>query len=364
MENITAVAEQRAATVPDDLGSTGEGKVVAMTMHIRKGVPVGLRDRLHELTGAEAKVLLCHILHSNKTDESYLSAETLSAETGLNRDTVYGAHSSLQRKGWLLKTGEHDNKGRWKVPVFKLVWNPDGETPSRENIPTAMSENIQTVMPEKTETVKSPAEVSSALLKKATSEGARDEADLRSTAAAAVATTEIYREEKPGKQKSEQAQKMEVLSGMTEHEKKILVIVSKALDTGVNPDSARRIAAVVTPGEADLFAEWLPKVNWLLKKSAGRPDWLADRLESANKHCAIDQFRRFCAGRERYEAMADAHAPTEGLSCNECECTNFPTFDDLREHYEMFHGDKVVPGAYLEGEVDLDEVERLLNEAR
>src|SRR5208282_4447687 len=238
------------------------------------------------------------------------------------------------------------------------------ETPTPFFPDTAMSENTDSVMSESTESVFSRQEGSSALRKSAGPEGAAAEAAQRSVGSDTTPATDTQEKPTDREAKSEDDLKREALSKMTLHEQKLLVAASKALGSPVTPEAGRRIAACVEEHEADLFAEWLPKVKWLLEKSGGRPDWLADRLESDSPRSAMRQFRAWAAkqGAERpswRSPMTEFAEAFMGMAeepmrnCDECECTGFPTLASLREHYAGFHPGKATPGAYLDGEVDL-----------
>ncbi|MGH9634649.1 MAG: hypothetical protein ACRD72_07435 [Candidatus Angelobacter sp.] len=65
-------------------------------------LPVSIRDRLSELSGAELKVWLCYSSHANTDGVAWPGRELLRKETGLSFDTLSAARASLARKRWLL----------------------------------------------------------------------------------------------------------------------------------------------------------------------------------------------------------------------------------------------------------------------
>jgi hypothetical protein len=101
-------------------------------------VPHELRNHLHELTGSQLKVWLCHLLHEDKNHISFPSVPLIAKETGLDADTVGDAHKFLRENGWLKTVGSRDAKtGKFAVPVATCaipvgVKDRDGKKPSRE----------------------------------------------------------------------------------------------------------------------------------------------------------------------------------------------------------------------------------------
>ena len=63
-------------------------------------VMVAMRDRLHELSGSQAKVLLCIALHWDG-ETSWPSLACMQRETGLYRDTIMEVIKSLEAGGWI-----------------------------------------------------------------------------------------------------------------------------------------------------------------------------------------------------------------------------------------------------------------------
>src|SRR5262249_43285274 len=106
-------------------------------------LPVSIRDRLGELSGAELKVWLCYAAHANADGIAWPGRELLRRETGLSFDTLSAARASLGRKQWLLRVegGRNSRPGTGKfgsprfnptIPPVTTV-NRDEEKPPRQN---------------------------------------------------------------------------------------------------------------------------------------------------------------------------------------------------------------------------------------
>jgi hypothetical protein len=107
-------------------------------------LPVSIRDRLSELSGAELKVWLCYRSHANATGVAWPGRELLHEETGLSHDTISSARAGLGRKRWLIPAqadrNSRPNSGKFGSPRFSPVipeakavtdGNRDGKAPSR-----------------------------------------------------------------------------------------------------------------------------------------------------------------------------------------------------------------------------------------
>jgi hypothetical protein len=96
----------------------------------------GLRNHLHELTGSQLKVWLCHRLHEDKNATAFPSIHTIAKETGLDPTTVGTAHTWLRANGWL-KTLSYRSaeSGRFAVPVARCTypWLKQETPPSMGN---------------------------------------------------------------------------------------------------------------------------------------------------------------------------------------------------------------------------------------
>ena len=114
-------------------------------------VPHELRNHLHELTGSQLKVWLCHLLHEDKNHTSFPSVPLIAKETGLDADTVGDAHKWLRENGWLKTVGSRDSKtGKFAVPVGTCaipvgVKTRDGVLPSRYKTVTVPTVDGSTV---------------------------------------------------------------------------------------------------------------------------------------------------------------------------------------------------------------------------
>jgi hypothetical protein len=64
------------------------------------------RRGLLKLPGSALKLWLCHWMHENSADESYLSVARAMEETGLSRNTVETWRAWLREEGWLARTGD------------------------------------------------------------------------------------------------------------------------------------------------------------------------------------------------------------------------------------------------------------------
>jgi hypothetical protein len=104
-------------------------------------LPVGIRDSLSTLSGAELKVWICYMSHANKDGIAWPGRDLLCDETGLSPETVSSARSGLKRKLWLIPVHDGRNSfagnGKFGSPRFKPVvpdgLNRDGNLPSHEN---------------------------------------------------------------------------------------------------------------------------------------------------------------------------------------------------------------------------------------
>jgi len=63
-------------------------------------IMVGLRDRLHELPGAQLPCLLAIALHWDG-EQSWPSIRKIARETGLSKTTIYQALQSLEKNHWI-----------------------------------------------------------------------------------------------------------------------------------------------------------------------------------------------------------------------------------------------------------------------
>src|ERR1700733_15226968 len=112
-------------------------------------VPHELKNHLHELSGSQLKVWLCHLLHENENKQSWPSLYKLSKETGLHQDIVIKARKWLREQGWLKTVTYRDSKtGRFAVPVEECAspWlnSPTDKTSERGNIGTVKHRNGET----------------------------------------------------------------------------------------------------------------------------------------------------------------------------------------------------------------------------
>jgi hypothetical protein len=81
-----------------------------------------VRGHLHEVTGNEFMVWMCHRLHEGVGTTSYPSLGTLSKETGLHPNTISAIHTNLKTKGWLRTVDQKPStKGRFSVPVVQCI---------------------------------------------------------------------------------------------------------------------------------------------------------------------------------------------------------------------------------------------------
>jgi hypothetical protein len=99
-------------------------------------LPVSIRDRLSELSGAELKVWLCYRSHANTLGDAWPGRDLLCTETGLSHDTISAARMSLVRKQWLMPVESGRNSirstGKFGSPRFTPVI-PDSYELSRDD---------------------------------------------------------------------------------------------------------------------------------------------------------------------------------------------------------------------------------------
>ncbi len=89
-----------------------------------------------------------------------------------------------------------------------------------------------------------------------------------------------------------------------------------------------------------LFSEYLPKCKWLMKKTQGNVKWLADRFESKDDRCLLNQYRDFIAGRKRFQGAKEdppEEAPRSTYPCGYCIFT-FSDEAQVTEHRYNMHG--------------------------
>jgi hypothetical protein len=108
-------------------------------------------------------------------------------------------------------------------------------------------------------------------------------------------------------------------------------------DQDTNPDLNYSVSEVF---------EYVSKAKWILDLTQGRTDWLADRFESDDKRCLLNQFHSFIGSRRRHEVEA---VPSPCVYSG-CKVPLLP--DQVESHNGMFHA---ATGGYLEGEIDMDE---------
>ena len=88
-------------------------------------LPVSIRDRLSELSGAELKVWLCYRSHANAEGIAWPGRELLGKETGLSNDTISAARAGLGRKRWLVPAqvarNSRPSTGKFGSPRFMPV---------------------------------------------------------------------------------------------------------------------------------------------------------------------------------------------------------------------------------------------------
>jgi hypothetical protein len=88
-------------------------------------LPVSIRDRLSELSGAELKVWVAYRSHANIEGIAWPGRPLLCEETGLSNDTISAARAGLKRKRWLVPVHEGRNSmssaGKFGSPRFRPV---------------------------------------------------------------------------------------------------------------------------------------------------------------------------------------------------------------------------------------------------
>jgi len=84
-------------------------------------LPVRIRNRLHELSGAEIKIWVAYLTHANADNIAWPGLETLQKETGLSEDWISQSRGTLSEKGWLVRSDDERKSGRFGSPRFQPV---------------------------------------------------------------------------------------------------------------------------------------------------------------------------------------------------------------------------------------------------
>jgi hypothetical protein len=106
-----------------------------------KMIPVSMRERLHEFTGAELKLFICLYLHSGKDNTAFPSNKTIMRETGLSRPGLKEAKKGLRKKGFSIAAFQRrrDDGGLSSMTEKIIMPVPRDENHTQleiENIPT------------------------------------------------------------------------------------------------------------------------------------------------------------------------------------------------------------------------------------
>jgi hypothetical protein len=108
-----------------------------------------LRTHLHELSGSQLKVWVCHRLHEGPEGTSYPSVSLIAKETGLDPDTVKNSRRYMRENGWLRTISHKDSvSGKFAVPVEQCTypWLTDRgvNTPSDAGVETHRDRGVKT----------------------------------------------------------------------------------------------------------------------------------------------------------------------------------------------------------------------------
>lgn len=105
-------------------------------------VECGIRDRLHELSGSQALVLLCIASHMNDNRQSWPSYSTICEETGLSRTPVSEALKRLISGGWLkVVHGSGGKSNRYKIASKYVHMNGNGGSSSVQKVDSGSLES-------------------------------------------------------------------------------------------------------------------------------------------------------------------------------------------------------------------------------
>ena len=104
-----------------------------------KKLPVTFRDRLHELTGAQLKVWISYLTHSNEEHGglAWPGLKALARETGLYDDYISQVRGELIENGWLISKGViRKSDGTFSgAPAFvPVIPEPGCEKPIPEKV--------------------------------------------------------------------------------------------------------------------------------------------------------------------------------------------------------------------------------------
>jgi hypothetical protein len=111
----------KPTTKPMNNNRTDAAKRTGENGDIFVKLPVRIRNRLHELSGAEIKIWIAYLTHANTDNIAWPSLETLQKETGLSEDWISQSRSTLTEKGWFVRCGSEKKSGRFGSPRYQPV---------------------------------------------------------------------------------------------------------------------------------------------------------------------------------------------------------------------------------------------------
>ena len=105
-------------------------------------VECAIRERLHELSGSQALVLLCIASHMNDKRQAWPSYAAICEETGLSRTPVSEALKRLVSSGWLkVIRGQGGRSNRYCLASKYVHMNGNGGTTSVQNLDSPSPES-------------------------------------------------------------------------------------------------------------------------------------------------------------------------------------------------------------------------------
>lgn len=270
------------------------------------GIPHGFHSRIGEFKDgnsyARLAVWLYHRARESKEGTSYPSVPRIAADLKLDDDTVTKARNWLRKNGWMKTVSTRASSGEFAIKVEQTIIPAPGKA-----VPGSTGD--RTPNEPATDTPVQPGTVQPGEEVTPQPSASRFEAPSR---VEVTATATAQHSASDGVQPDAYRQDLlERLNALSEF----------GYESEADPDTINRIAsrleAEQLTSELPTLFDYIGKAKWILNRTSGRLDYLADRLESDDKRSLLNQYRKFTAGRKRHEVEkkcpGHGSVPTEKL---------------------------------------------------